>query len=69
MVNYKGVARLAAKEAKGYQLLIYETGGVIGMVGREWAYGAQVDMCSELTAGSCWRKWCACSVGYRKKKR
>lgn len=44
MVNYKGVARLAAKEAKGYQLLIYETGGVIGMVGREWAYGAQVDM-------------------------
>lgn len=35
MVNYKGVARLAAKEAKGYQLLIYETGGVIGMVGRE----------------------------------
>lgn len=44
MMNYKGVARLAAKEAKGYQLLIYETGGVIGMVGREWAYGAQVDM-------------------------
>lgn len=69
MVNYKGVARLAAKEAKGYQLLIYETGGVIGMVGREWAYGAQVDMLQRTNGRELLRKWCACSVGYRKKKR
>lgn len=44
MANYKSMARLVAKEAKECQLLIYETGGVLGMIGRKWAYSARVDM-------------------------
>lgn len=43
MMHYKGLAKLAAKEAKNRALLICETAGMLSLLGEKWAYSAQVD--------------------------
>lgn len=43
MMHYKGLAKLAAKEAKNRALLICETAGVLSLLGEKWAYSAQVE--------------------------
>mgnify|MGYP000658300392 CR=1 FL=1 len=43
MMHYKGLAKLAAKEAKNRALLICETAGMLSLLGEKWAYSAQVE--------------------------
>lgn len=43
MMYYKGLAKLAAKEAKNRALLICETAGMLSLLGEKWAYSAQVE--------------------------
>lgn len=51
MMHYKGLAKLAAKEAKNRALLICETAGMLSLLGEKWAYSAQaaVTMTREAT--------------------